>query len=1156
MNSLMRHTAFLSIGEELRVLAPRLKQYLLMYGASDAVDYLHVLSCVHSANGYELSEYVLDKPQNETIFSSGIENRFRIGLSHDETVSDSEVVQQYFTDFFNRTVVIENPGETGTLNVCLCVPLSDVEIWEDAKYIIQEIVNTGKPCNIDVLGLAPSMSHYIRNEGASQIEKTKKNSSTKKGTSEIAKDIIGNPNIHRLIVIEDNNSKGLSLNIDTESLVRILGEYLLLAVEHYPSLFPITQIASEIDVTTFGLSMLAFDKIYFVEYLLHRAYLDILGKEKVTQKNVNVNQASEWAASQLDKHVRLYSDFMNNRVIPLLNQRHKSGDLSVADTQMLETELRETLQRTINELQSFINDESRSLPEKQAIMALLLGEDDALLEGELYRKNQLTIDDCDKETLEYYINEDNKQVQVIEATESTPRKVIRGVLTAPVDASERVYLPLESMKLLRAQIRQRTSYIRKKTEELQSIQEQLKDEVKRKTQFEEGGFSFDGTVYKLMPKDKEIRLFEHYYAPKVNSEKDVDLRNHFTAIKNQGELGACSAFALVSIFEQIMKKANPSNPDLSERYAYYNALRKAGASEDEIEDVGSSFYDVVSALTEDGLCSESLCPYKETIEKPSEEAYGEGKSRLVKEAVNVEINHESLTSALAEGYPVAISLKIYESFNPGKNGFVFRPSEDEINSEEGGNHAMVLCGYNDDSKVYIVRNSWGVNFGDKGYCYIPFSYVDDPQLNNQACIITDVEVTEQVKIVGVEKKKAVSFNLTDDNIRASILRILIGEEEVHLKREEKEYAGLRFSYEQLLQTLSNPSKRDEIYANSVRLIDQQIDAAKEEYEEFVKTTRPKAIDDYKSKTLKNLIVLIVSSVVSLSISAYFLYLELFKIGGVSMLVSVLILFLTIAYVFVRKHRIKLQKNELAEDASKISQKVASLEQEKQEKHLRMHLAGCVISNLTDIKLKLIKKYQSLTDYVSGLSKWCDEEQDKLVNMEPPAKTPCIQMLDNAILDKYFEQNKARITKGFHLSDLVESYHMTDDDILEFKLKIRDELIARIQSEYQDFSMFSFLSGRGEFDYLPKASDMSNLMTTIDKRSDCFLQIEQTGVSIEDTLEKSIYIHTDSQADRNEWREMHRKYFSVQPGDLELCSKYKLIEIQIQNLSLNQVSVLR
>jgi C1A family cysteine protease len=61
----------------------------------------------------------------------------------------------------------------------------------------------------------------------------------------------------------------------------------------------------------------------------------------------------------------------------------------------------------------------------------------------------------------------------------------------------------------------------------------------------------------------------------------------------------------------------------------------------------------------------------------------------------------------------------------GKGEIPFPGSGDSV---EGG-HAMVAVGYDDTKKVgkdtgaLLIRNSWGTGWGDKGYGWLPYSYV-------------------------------------------------------------------------------------------------------------------------------------------------------------------------------------------------------------------------------------------------------------------------------------------------------------------------------------------------------------------------------------------------------------------------------------------------
>lgn len=50
------------------------------------------------------------------------------------------------------------------------------------------------------------------------------------------------------------------------------------------------------------------------------------------------------------------------------------------------------------------------------------------------------------------------------------------------------------------------------------------------------------------------------------------------------------------------------------------------------------------------------------------------------------------------------------------------PQKDEV---PVGGHAMTFVGYDMDKRVLITRNSFGSNWGDNGYCYIPFEYAQN-----------------------------------------------------------------------------------------------------------------------------------------------------------------------------------------------------------------------------------------------------------------------------------------------------------------------------------------------------------------------------------------------------------------------------------------------
>ena len=45
-----------------------------------------------------------------------------------------------------------------------------------------------------------------------------------------------------------------------------------------------------------------------------------------------------------------------------------------------------------------------------------------------------------------------------------------------------------------------------------------------------------------------------------------------------------------------------------------------------------------------------------------------------------------------------------------------------------GGHACYCLGYDDSKSSFIVRNSWGTGWGDKGHFYIPYQYLTNSNL--------------------------------------------------------------------------------------------------------------------------------------------------------------------------------------------------------------------------------------------------------------------------------------------------------------------------------------------------------------------------------------------------------------------------------------------
>lgn len=228
----------------------------------------------------------------------------------------------------------------------------------------------------------------------------------------------------------------------------------------------------------------------------------------------------------------------------------------------------------------------------------------------------------------------------------------------------------------------------------------------------------------------------------------VDLRKFMTEVEEQVG-NSCVANAFVGAYEYLAKRELGQAGDVSRLFLYYNARSRHNAQH---EDSGTAMYCAIESLIEHGACCEELWPNDESMifEVPDENSYENAAYFTITEAEFVETNLDLWRHTLAEGYPIAFALNLFESFNTAteNRGRIALPKKQENVRETHAWHAMLCVGYSDKDRMFIVRNSWGSEWGDKGYCYIPYDYVIHPEYNGHDSWIiksvSDLDFTSEV----------------------------------------------------------------------------------------------------------------------------------------------------------------------------------------------------------------------------------------------------------------------------------------------------------------------------------------------------------------------------------------------------------------------------
>lgn len=199
----------------------------------------------------------------------------------------------------------------------------------------------------------------------------------------------------------------------------------------------------------------------------------------------------------------------------------------------------------------------------------------------------------------------------------------------------------------------------------------------------------------------------------------VDLRKLCPAIRDQGNLGSCGAFAGGGAYNTAAKIEEKPVVVPSPLFLYYNT-RLIEKTVD--YDSGVEIRDVIKALNKYGTAGESLWPYKiaKYKSKPPKRAYVDGLKHQAVKYLRLEGTLDSIRSCLAASRSFIFGFSVPESFETIKRDGKWNPKPGE---QILGGHAVHAVGYDDSRAAVLIANSWGTGWGLKGYFWMPYEFI-------------------------------------------------------------------------------------------------------------------------------------------------------------------------------------------------------------------------------------------------------------------------------------------------------------------------------------------------------------------------------------------------------------------------------------------------
>jgi len=210
-------------------------------------------------------------------------------------------------------------------------------------------------------------------------------------------------------------------------------------------------------------------------------------------------------------------------------------------------------------------------------------------------------------------------------------------------------------------------------------------------------------------------------------------------ILDQGQLGSCVANAFALNISYITK----NNTNLCRLLLY--ALCRIKDNNPLSIDAGTTVRSAGSSIFKYGVCPEVVHPYNSINVAnyrilPPLVAFQNSKifKSFSYTFISQGSNYLNNIKAVLNNYnvPIIFGFMVYESFmtqNVAKTGIV--PMPDLKKEKLQGGHCMNIIGYDDSKQLFICANSWGKNWGNAGFCYMPYMYILNTSLASDLCFL-------------------------------------------------------------------------------------------------------------------------------------------------------------------------------------------------------------------------------------------------------------------------------------------------------------------------------------------------------------------------------------------------------------------------------------